>query len=315
MSKYSGQYDLYDHLSFEKMYNVTQEEFEMLKKITPEEQYKWCREVYKEPADHTDHTEIFGVSDELECFNEFKRNTGGVIYQQQLVKVTAYNQEYIAEMSSGNLIIKPKTTFIKDKRTSNGERRVISCLYEYDGQEYTTLKDLNNHGIWIELPIKINTLLDLIPYYPYTVCETYTVDGREHIIISNNSSVCSDYLEAINNVYQDDMAEYYKKELQNHYIEVVERYFDYKTRTYTLHLPVEYVAPLMKFVVHPGFKIDTSAPIDILENKPLIMYSSPKAFTEDIIDVSDVWPKDELKNGGYITLSVVSKLPDRLYLV
>ena len=81
-------------------------------------------------------------SDELECFNEFKEKTGGVIHQHQKIKVTLLNQELVEKKCKSFKIIK-HTKEVEDKRFKETKRTDTYYTYEYWGKEYKDLKELN----------------------------------------------------------------------------------------------------------------------------------------------------------------------------
>lgn len=156
------------------------------------------------------------VSDELECFELFKEATNGVIYKSINVQVNQHNQEIISKMC-------PYFNFEPLPRPSRRHKQ--RYMYKYFGKD-TTLKELNKTGISIDMPIYFDSLLDIIPYYPYIITCAFCTDGKQHIILSNKSFVDSrieDGLKYGHFPYVD-----YKKELQKHYIEVVHRYFSEK---------------------------------------------------------------------------------------
>ena len=202
MSSYSGKCDLFDHIMMQKMY---------------------------------DRGSV-RVSDELECFNIFKEKTGGILYQHQEVEVTEYNQDYVAQQCKEFKII-PHTTVVSDKRLKAGEKEVTTYTYKYYSKEYKNLAELNKHGVYIATEIHFDTLLDLIPYYPYIITFSAWVDGRAVVYISSESYVAEECRRAIQYGHTG-MGAHYQKRLQEHYLEVCEKYFLYQLaeRTKTLLL-------------------------------------------------------------------------------
>lgn len=191
MSKFSGRCDLYDHILMEKMY--------------PSESNPNILE-----------------SDEFECFEIFKRRTGGVIYQHQKVEVTEANQDFIAANCKQFEII-TQTITAPDRRCKGRFKVKKLYTYNYYGKEYLTLKELNKKEVYIPVPIKFETILDLIPYYPYVISFCASSPEGETIYIANKSEIdyhvdsCLKYGHSLEFVY------YFKKILQNHYVEVVKR--------------------------------------------------------------------------------------------
>lgn len=190
MSKFSGKCDLYDHM--------------MMKKLTPS----------------IDNPNLL-VSDELECFEEFKKRTKGILYQHHKIIVTEQNQNFVKDHCDA-FIINTHTITKPDKRLKEGQKICEYYSYEYYGKHYQTLKELNKHGVYITTEIKFTTLLDLIPYYPYIISSSCSTNDTEHIIISNQSYPESRLNEMLANSYLPCID--YKKILQNHYIDIFKSY-------------------------------------------------------------------------------------------
>lgn len=163
-------------------------------------------------------------SDELQDFREFKRRTGGVIYQHKYIKnVDEWNQDLIAKKCPNFKVIKHinKTT---DKRTKEGYREVVSYTYEYWGKEYTQ-KEINKRGVYITVEIHFDTLLDIIKYYPYIVSACCSDEDKMTVYISNESFVDEEYEEHLKHGWDSGMRDHYNKELAEHYLEVVKEYY------------------------------------------------------------------------------------------
>lgn len=175
MSKYSGQYDLADAISMEKTYPSPQ------------------------------NPNIL-ISDEMECFEIFKKRTGGVIYQSIPVELTKKNINFFL-----------KTDKNLDKNTENE--------YTYYSRTFKTLKELNKFGYYIKKPIKFDTLLDIIPYYPYTIALSYCKPEGEYVVISRESRITASENESYYYGYEYSSASYYREQLQKHYIEIVKKYY------------------------------------------------------------------------------------------
>ena len=307
MSIFSSGCDLYDHISCEKMYHLTSEELQELKNKTPEEKYQWSLTFNNDRG--IDEWNI-GISDELECFKIFKQKTNATIYQNYKIKVDEYNQEFVASRCKDFVII-PHEEVIEDKRLKEGKKTKTTYTYKYFGKEYT-LKEFNKKDVWVEIPIHFETLLDLIPYYNYKVLMAYNDDKDEHVVISQQSIPDQEFKVGIQAGYERIVTALDKKGLQNHYIEVVQRYFNYEKRTHTLELEVINDLSNKKLVVVTPFSIDEFAPIDVVNSSyPIYLY--PKRLSDRTIDVTNVWPID-LSVGDKITLSIVESLPDQLYL-
>lgn len=145
------------------------------------------------------------ISDEMECFKIFKEKTKGVIYQYKTVSLSKKNIKFFLE-NDKNLYF-------------DGEK------YHYFSREFKTLKSLNNYGYRFKKEIYFETLLDLIPYYPYVIAMGAFCEGNEYVVISEKSEI--EMREESNLEYGiiSDSLNYFRKELQNHYIEVVNKYF------------------------------------------------------------------------------------------
>lgn len=172
--------------------------------------------------------------DEYQDFLEFKRITNGVIHQHRKIKVNEYNQDYVKEHCKG-FDYTLHTKEIKDARTTKGYREESYYTYFYYGKEYT-LKELNKKGVYITIDIHFDTILDLIPYYPYIVSMSCSNDGKQIVYISNQSFVDGELEEHLENGWYSDYWQHYKKELQGHYIDIVLKYFNPKEKEYKQNL-------------------------------------------------------------------------------
>lgn len=190
MSRFSGKCDLYDHIMMEKMY---------------------------------DKGGYFD-SDELECFKIFKEKTGGKLYQHRKVNVNFYNQEELAKQNEHFSIIEQKNK-ISDKRTKLGYREKTAYTYNYFGTEYKTLEALNkNGGVFVTIELPFENIFDLIPYYPYLTSVCACNEGKETIYITTESFVESELQDHLNYSCSSNAYNYYCKELQQHYVELIEKY-------------------------------------------------------------------------------------------
>lgn len=167
------------------------------------------------------------VSDELECFEIFKKRTGGVLYQSLKIELTDWNIDYwINYYKDSNKLSKSAYTVIKeDKRCKSGKKEITKYNYYYYGTKYNSLKELNERGFYGEIKIKFNTLLDLLPYYPYIITAMFSDKDQEKVYISDTSYV---------DMYAKDVASYsepsfrmieiYREELKKHYVKVITEY-------------------------------------------------------------------------------------------
>lgn len=167
--------------------------------------------------------------DEYRDFLVFKKRTGGVIHQHKKVEVTEFNQQFVKDHCEHFDFIK-HVNQVQDKRTTSGYREEITYTYTYWYDEYKNLKELNKCGVYITLDIHFDTLLDLIPYYPYLVgfsTSKKNEDGTtsEYVVISKDSIIITER-NTLLRAGSISMWEFYAKALQDHYREIVLRYFN-----------------------------------------------------------------------------------------
>lgn len=220
-------------------------------------------------------------SDEMRDFEVFKKRTGGVIHQHKHLKVDEFNQEFIAKKCPQFKVIK-HVNKIEDKRSKSGYKEKTTYTYEYYGKEYT-LKEINKKGIYITVDIHFNTLLDLIPYYPYIVSIAVSSGDKEKVYISNESFVESEYNEHLQHGWESNLTAYYRKELQNHYQDVVLRYFNPKGREVReeLHFDENRQA-------HTDFEIDPNFAVEwYFEGDKKSHWTSPKVIDNHTIEISE----------------------------
>ena len=193
MSSLTGKCDLFDHLSMEALHDVPNSNIR--------------------------------VSDIMECFKIFHKNTGGVIYQHKKVKVTPYNQDLVAQKCD-NFEIITHTEEIPDRRTKTGTKTKTTYTYKFWGKEYTSLSELNKHTVWIKTEIRFNNLLELIPWLPYIIAEgAYTID-KEVIYIGKHNYAERHYEEMLNYGYDSELIHDYRARLAKLYWEVSIRYYN-----------------------------------------------------------------------------------------
>ena len=194
-------------------------------------------------------------SDEYRDFLEFKRKTGGVIHQQKEIKVTENNQDLVAQKCKQFEVIEHKNQ-IPDKRMKSGVREETTYTYKYWGKEYT-LKELNKHGVYITIDIHFDTLLDLIPYYPYIVCMAACDKDSETVFISSEPFPIEERDDHYKYGYDSKMWEYYNKKLQNHYREIVLRYFNPEGREHIEELTFDENRQVkVSKPIDPNFKVE-----------------------------------------------------------
>jgi hypothetical protein len=135
---------------------------------------------------------------------------------------------------------KPKFTWDSIERVNNprilSRMRVYETLpdgnfvdnevYHYWGKPYKSLKEINKKGYYASKTIVFDTILDLIPYYPYIVSfMSSEEDCKMFVVISGQSYVDHQEEEARKHGYNIEMTNYYRKALQEHYVEIVNKYF------------------------------------------------------------------------------------------
>ena len=220
MSVFSGKCDLFDHMSGLG---------------------GWFNEDGK-PVEFGDKDTPRYFSDEYKDFLEFKRRTNGTLHQHKKIEVTNDNLKFIKEHCKEFDYTKYAIR-VEDKRVKEGHKYKHICTYEYWGTEYTSLKELNKKGVYITIDIHFDTILDLIPYYPYIVSASFTStndDGTKsaYVVISKEPFPIRERDEFLQNGW-NNCWESYARRLQEHYIEVVLKYFnkgekDYETNGNTL---------------------------------------------------------------------------------
>ena len=142
---------------------------------------------------------MIGHEDELEAFNTFKEKTGGVLYQYRKVKVTESNRDWVAkhaDLSWSNHTV--------EKTEKNGDKNeILATEYCYYNKPFESLKKLNKNGVYVKMEIHFNSILDLIPYYPYVPAVWASSEGKTTVVLPEKSfiekeldySLESDYVE------------------------------------------------------------------------------------------------------------------------
>lgn len=270
MSCFSGKYDLFDAICMRKHRTIT-------------------------GSDKKSDLEKSSVlyNDELECFNIFKQETGGELYQLISVKdINEYNQDFIAKNCFFPFKIIKHKEERQDKRLKSGFRNVIFYTYEYCGKSYTKEQLKKASGVSIVKKIKFNTLLDLIPYYPYLVNMQCWNNNKLKIYISKESYVESSINDNLQRGFISPMLEIYKKDLQKHYLEVCKNYFLFEITTRTINIELD-KTKLQKiqsgnYILKTDFDIDYMHDIEYIwsDNKMHTHWSSPKQVDHNIIEFS-----------------------------
>ena len=226
-------------------------------------------------------------SDAMRDFEAFKKSTGGVIHQHIKVKVDEWNQDYVKSHCPGFDFIK-HTEVREDKRCKEGKKEYYYYTYTYYGKEYSNLKELNKHGVYITKSIYFDNILELIPYFPYIVTAMSYNEGKAHVVVSDRSYTDKCFRE--HNWEGVEQSFYnYRKELAKFTRDIVLEYFsDYKERTIKEELKV--IKENDKYIVHTSKDIDYNfeSKVDEDNKEKLICYSlTPKYIDKNTLDVSD----------------------------
>lgn len=164
-------------------------------------------------------------SEEYQDFLAFKKKTNGTLYQHLRVEVTECNQDFIAEHCDYFKVIK-HTKKAQDKRTKSGEKESTYYTYMYYDKEYKSLKEINKKHVYIVKEIHFNSLLDLLPYYPYIV-KAAACNGDVHKVwISSRSYVDEEEDRALKHGWKHSLIDHYRQQLAEHYQEIVLRYYN-----------------------------------------------------------------------------------------
>jgi len=162
------------------------------------------------------------ISDEMECFNIFKEKTGGKIHQHFKLELNEFNIDFEIERVNNPRILSRMRVY----ETLPDGNFVDNEVYHYWGKPYKSLKEINKKGYYASKTIVFDTILDLIPYYPYIVSFMRSEeDCKMFVVISGQSYVDHQEEEARKHGYNIEMTNYYRKALQEHYVEIVNKYF------------------------------------------------------------------------------------------
>jgi hypothetical protein len=82
---------------------------------------------------------------------------------------------------------------------------------------------LNKKGVYITIEIKFDSIFDLVPYYPYIIGSSTSDSAGETIYISNSSYIDEKIDRYLESGISLEYIEFYKKELQNHYLQLAKR--------------------------------------------------------------------------------------------
>ena len=246
-------------------------------------------------------------SDIMQDFEEFKKRTKGIIHQHVKVKVDEWNQDYVKSHCSGFDFTK-HVKYVDDKRYKDGRREIYYYIYTYYGKEYT-LKQLNQHGVYITKDIHFKTILDLLPYFPYVVACVTCSHEQENIYLANRSEV-EDNFRQHHWDSNEHMCDYYRHELSELAKNIVLIYMsDYKERTIEQDFKVEKEDD--KYIVHLEKPVDYNFEIELITNGESI-WSSPKQIDDYTLDVSNTY--FDIENRDNIKIKYVYKGENKVWL-
>lgn len=222
-------------------------------------------------------------SDPMKDFEAFKKETNGVIYQHIKVKVDLWNQDYVKEHCQGFDFTK-RSEIKEDKRFKDGKKKSDHYTYTYYGKEYKNLKELNKHGVYITKSIYFDTILELIPYFPYIVKVMTHSNGNTYVVISDRS-----YADTCFREHQwegtEELFHHYRKELAEFTRSIIlENFGDYKERTVDQEFKIDKSQD--KYIVHLEKPVDYNFEIEIVREKGERLWSSPKLLDDNTLDVT-----------------------------
>ena len=182
---------------------------------------------FSSKCDLYDHIMMLGgnsndsIEAELRCFEIFKQRTDGHIYQNYQVVVSENNQSFVKDHNPW-FNFTEREIVKKDSRTKTGERKEKKFTYTYLEQTFDSLKKLNEFGVFVQVPIQFDSVLEIIQFYPYLVGMMTSDSEKEKITITQTSYPLMRFKEsmAIGGISSWDCEEYYRKKLQQHYMEV-----------------------------------------------------------------------------------------------
>lgn len=258
--------------------------------------------ITKKPVKFGDEDCYGYTSDLLQDFEAFKKQTGGVIYQHREIKLQSWMRD-----EEFNFIKEHCSQFDYHCLKEAGKAVKISdYTFTYWNNNYS-FKTLKKKGVWVEVPIMFNTLLDLLPYFPYIV----TFRCGNHVVITNESYVDSERTKHVENCWDNTQSfTHYKKNLADLYLEVCKRYFLYDLENRTKIITITNDMTKDKdgnYIVAINKKLDYMHDIEFIfeGNSHYAYWTSPKITKDDsgeyhLITISkedvEVYLKDDIKN-------------------
>lgn len=151
---------------------------------------------------------------ELEKFEIFKQRTSGLLHQSRKLYLEKWNVDYEIEYRNNPAILR--------KEKVNGRTK-----YFYYGKAYSSLKALNKVGYYTDFLIYFDTILDLVPYYPYIIAICASDQEGEYIEITKHSHVEDELMEPWRKIKygKDSIHSYYKEQLNKELIRIVKEYY------------------------------------------------------------------------------------------
>ena len=249
---------------------------------------------------------VSGWKEYFEAFEAFRKRTGGKLHQERKVFVTDYNLDDICATN-------PQLTYSDVKVTKTGKngesREITERHFTYWGKEYNDIKKLNKKGVYVRIDIPFETVLDLIPYYPYVVACHYWSADEEMVILAKHSEVDGEIEDRLESGWFErgsiDFQFHCKHELAEHYREVIEELNrDLRSRRCQIN-PRD--VPMAKdgdwYLIHTENDIDLNQPVEwFFPDGAKTHWTSPKYRDVRTIAVSaqDVedYLKDAIENNG-----------------
>ena len=175
---------------------------------------------YSGRCDLYDHVFMIGCRgtddsmSEIEKFNIFKQRTGGILHQSRTLVLEKWNVDYEIEYINNPAILRKEN--IKNR-----------WYYFYYGKKFASLKALNKYGYCTDFKIHFDSIIDLVPYYPFIISVMACDDKGEYVCITNYSEVDYELMQPWRKIKyaNDSVQNYYKDELRKELIRVAKQYY------------------------------------------------------------------------------------------
>jgi len=154
--------------------------------------------------------------DEMQKFEKFKQRTNGVIYKYARVILENYNID-------DEIKLVDNEWKLCKKKLDNGK-----YVYILNGKQYKSLKALNKVGYFAQLPIQFKNILDLIPYYGWSIAIVASDPTSEHIVLAMQSDLEEKRESTYWRLNSPETLYNMQDELNKEYIRVINKY--YKTK-------------------------------------------------------------------------------------